>query len=40
MISFAIGFIAACVLYTFFPALAAAPSSWLRDIRNKIADRP
>jgi hypothetical protein len=31
MISFAIGFIACAVLYTFCPPLAVFPSQWLRD---------
>ena len=30
MISFAAGFIACAILYTFFPALAVYPSGWLR----------
>jgi hypothetical protein len=38
MISFAIGFIAACILYTFFPALAAAPSKWLRSLRDRVSN--
>lgn len=30
MIDFALGALAAAVLYTFFPALAVKPSEWLR----------
>lgn len=36
MIAFAIGFIACAVLYTFFPALAAKPSAWLRAAWAKV----
>lgn len=36
MISFAIGFIACAVLYTFFPALAFYPSEWLRDAWTRL----
>jgi hypothetical protein len=38
MISFAIGFIAACILYTFFPSLAVVPSNWLRSLRDRVKD--
>lgn len=36
MLNFAIGVVATAIVYTFFPALAAKPSAWLRSAWAKI----